>query len=312
MTKKFGKGNNWLLPAALLVYSVFALTYSLCAAGQPQVRQLQVRQLQVRQLQVRQPQVDDGPEGWIWYNERPDEPEIAEQPAAGQPAASQPTAGLPTAGSEDSFAKRAAAARAANDRDRQHFEDAVQIALAQPTVENIVYAQLVQKQTIDRSEEFGRRWVTAPLLRPELLEGTLHKDSSYQYEQEKKAVEADNLKLRGIADEWGLLFYHLPGCRHCPRMVGPLRQLQEETGIQILAVSDEGQDFGGFAGVQSNKLIEEANSEGAAPAVFLVHRSGRAIYTVNIGVTDLHNLRRNIVLLIAAHEQGGQNAQQNS
>ena len=199
MPKKYFNVNAGLLSLILL----FA---GLCSAAQEQLD-------------------DTGPEGYLWYNEKQEELKTEEEP-------------VNPANNED-FAKRAAAARAANDRDRQHFEDAVQIAIADPTMNNIMYAHFLQKQTIDRAAEFGKKWVTAPLLRPELLQGALHEDAAFQYEQEKKEIAADNLKLNSIAEDWGGVFSFARGCLICPPIITPLQQLREGSGIQIIAVSDD-------------------------------------------------------------------------
>jgi len=104
-------------------------------------------------------------------------------------------------------------------------------------------------------------------------------------------------QLKFISKEWGLFLYVKEGCIYCQKFAPIVSHLQKETGLQVLAISQSGENYGPFPGQKDTGLISHLNPEGLAPVLFLVHKNGQYIQVVARGLTDLGTVQENILIV---------------
>lgn len=233
---------------------------------------------------------DEPPRGFVWYNE--------EIPLK--------TKEVPTKNSATKIST-AQNAKMRNQQLSQKLDDAIQVVLDNPTVENAMVAQQAQKQVMDRSEAVANSWVLAALLDPSLLK---FKDNQNVLHRElQKDINKEEIinNLKQAANDWGILFYWMQGCIYCQRFITIITVAQQSYGFKVLAVSDVGGNFGPFEGRKDTGLIRKLNPYGEAPLLFLVHKDGKEIYPIARGITDLDQIGENILMIIKYSKERGSN-----
>lgn len=233
---------------------------------------------------------DEPPRGFVWYNE-----ELPLKPK--EVPSKNPATKLSAAQN----------AKMRNEQLSQQLDDAIQIVVDNPTVENAIIAQQAQKQVMERSEAVGNSWVLAALLDPSLLQFKDNQNVLHRELQKDTNKEDMTNHLKRAANDWGILFYWMQGCIYCQRFIPIVTAAQQSYGFKVLAVSDVGGNFGPFAGQKDTGLIRNLNPYGEAPLLFLVHKDGKEIYPIARGITDLEQIGENILMVIKYSKGGGSN-----
>jgi conjugal transfer pilus assembly protein TraF len=215
--------------------------------------------------------------GWLWYEglKKHDEAEKKEIP-------------------KQNLEKAASDARKRIEQIKKALEKALDIAIDNPTLENVIRAQRMQKLVMDKSEIFGKQWVRAAL-----VDYKLYSDEENPNQLHRKALkvnkeEMQDTVLKEMAQNFGLFLYVKEGCRYCEIFSPIVEQLSKETDFQVLAISRSGQNFGPFEGAKDTGLLDWLNPRKASPVLFLVSRDGSQVQVVARGLTDLDTLKENI------------------
>ena len=84
-------------------------------------------------------------------------------------------------------------------------------------------------------------------------------------------------------------------CPYCERFVPIVKEIGDDYGFQVLAVSENGENYGPFKGVKDTGILHNLNEEGVVPLLFLVHKDGKRIYPIARGITDADKIAENIL-----------------
>lgn len=198
----------------------------------------------------------------------------------------------------------AAEAKVRNQQLSQKLDDAIQIMLDAPTVENAIKTQRLQKQVMDRSEQVSQSWVLAALLDAGLLKFEDNQNVLHRELQKDSKAENITKDLKQVANDWGILFYWREGCIYCQRFIPIVHEIEIKYGFKVMAVSDHGGNYGSWFGQKDTGLIDNLNPYGEAPLLFLLHKDGKEIYPIARGITDLQQIAANI-LMVVKHSNGG-------
>ena len=224
----------------------------------------------------------------MWYTTEPVKEDKIEQdsPKPPEPSVAKP----PIKTKEAEAAKR-------NEALKQKLEGAIQVMLDKPTLDNAITAQRIQKEVMDRSEEVAKTWVLASLvdaglITPDTNPNVLHRDLA-----RKNKEKADAEKLQAIAEEWGLFLYVMDKCIYCQRFAPIVKEIQSESGFQVLAISQIGQSYAGFEGRKDTGFLDHLNPDRVAPILYLVHKDGQRVYPVARGLTDSERVKANILMM---------------
>ena len=153
------------------------------------------------------------------------------------------------------------------------MEDAIDIAVDNPTLQNVMRAQRIQKIVMDKAEALAQQWV-----RVALVDDTLESENPNHLHRtiQKQEKEKNQLKiLQEMAQNFGLFFYVQESCVYCQTFLPIVKELSQETGFQVLAISNSGQNFGPFEGAPDTGLLDFLNPKKISPTLFLVSRDGK-------------------------------------
>ena len=231
------------------------------------------------------------PRGFLWYT---DEPRKEKAP--------RDTSLTPV---QKKALSREEVARQRNEALKQKLDGSIQVVLDNPTIDNAIRAQRMQKLVMDRSTEFSKVWrlaalVDAGLIKPEMNPNVLHQEIS-----KKDKRNQDLMALKKMTQEWGLFLYVMDHCKYCMKFAPIVKEIQDETGFQVLAISQEGKNYGPLIGRKDTGILDHLNPEGFAPVLYLVHRDGKRIYPVARGLTDSGKVKENILLIKNMDSQRG-------
>ena len=221
---------------------------------------------------------NDQPSGFLWYK---DEAPIQ------QKANDKPSAQL----------SKPEAAKARNDALKSRLDDAIAVVLDEPTVENALAAQRMQKIVMDRSEDVSKVWMLAALIDSKLIRGDMNPNVLHRsLQQEEKSQQREEL-LKSMNSQWGLFLSVTDGCIYCQKFLPIIEQLQQEINMQVLAISRTGKDYGPFKGAEDTGLMSHLNPEGIYPLLFMANKDGKRIYPVAKGLTEIDKIKENMIMV---------------
>ena len=215
------------------------------------------------------------PKGFMWYNDKEEQHMLEPE--------------------EKKEEKKPLTATQRNAYIGKKFEEAVNIALDNPTIENVKRAREWQTLIMDKSQKFGEMWALLGISDMSMLKADeptnpLHKKI---YLEEKKAKDAEQLKL--LSNQYGLIFYLKPECKISHAFAPIIQDFAISHGFRVLAVSEEGNDFGIFQGSKDNGLIDGLNPNKEAPLLFLVDKDGQKIDLIARGIIPADEIGSNIL-----------------
>lgn len=178
---------------------------------------------------------------------------------------------------------------------KQELDDAINIALVSPTVQNVAKAQLVQKKVMDRSSYFADMWSLASLLDLQINSNNQNPNVLHQQIAKQEKHESFSFELSKMSQNFGLFLYVIEGCQYCQKFAPIVKELQDQTNFQVLAISQEGKAYGPFLGAKDSGIMTHLNPQNLAPMLYLVSKDGKQIVPVARGLTDLEQVKENIM-----------------
>ncbi len=233
------------------------------------------------------------PGGFLWYGK------ITEK--SSEPSSLEQTKTNPIQVKEEKIRN----AKLRNAKLKQEFEDAIELMLDDPSLENAIKAQMIQKKIFDRTDSVSKAWVISTLMEAGLFSKDMNPNILHRKITKEEKEKQDIKDLQEIAKDFGLFLYVMPRCIYCEKFLPIIEELQEETGLQILVISESGAGYGKFKGRKNNGFLNKLNPEKFAPVLFLVNKDGRRIYPVARGLTDIAKLKENILEMVKIDKSRG-------
>ena len=223
--------------------------------------------------------------GWFWY-ERP--PEVVEKDSQEEepPAATAPAAAVAPLTPREVLKQQG-----------EEWEDAMALAVLEPTPENIrSYLEKttqIQEQAQHFSAEFKRTIWTTPQFDYSLVRPT--NPEAIMAGNQKK--EQDNaLRLRAIAGEKGLIFYFRSDCPYCHKFAPLLKRFAEAYGFTVIPVSLDGQGLPEYPYPKENGTLGHRLQVSQVPALYMVDPDRNTVAPVGFGYRDWSTLMSQILV----------------
>ncbi|SPR15558.1 conjugal transfer protein [Orientia tsutsugamushi] len=102
---------------------------------------------------------------------------------------------------------------------KEQFNRAQRIALDNPTLENVITAQRLQKQIMEKAHKFATMWQLATLLDYQLINDHEPSNSLHRKLYQEKSEQKNDLKLKNIAKNWGLILQVKQDCLLCKAFI---------------------------------------------------------------------------------------------
>ncbi|SPR02895.1 conjugal transfer protein [Orientia tsutsugamushi] len=168
---------------------------------------------------------------------------------------------------------------------KEQFNRAQRIALDNPTLENVITAQRLQKQIMEKAHKFATMWQLATLLDYQLINANEPSNSLHRKLYQEKSEQKNDLKLKNIAKNWGLILQVKQDCLLCKAFMPIVQGFANKYAFQLLAVS------------KNNELLNKLNPKHIVPVLYLVASDGKKIYSVARSIISEDKIIDNILAI---------------
>lgn len=168
---------------------------------------------------------------------------------------------------------------------KEQFNRAQRIALDNPTLENVITAQRLQKQIMEKAHKFATMWQMATLLDYQLINAHEPANSLHRKLYQEKSEQKNDFKLKNIAKNWGLILQVKEDCLLCKAFIPIVQSFANKYAFQLLAVS------------KNNELLNKLNPKHIVPVLYLVASDGKKIYAVARSIISENKIIDNILAI---------------
>ncbi|KJW07326.1 F plasmid transfer operon family protein [Orientia tsutsugamushi str. UT144] len=168
---------------------------------------------------------------------------------------------------------------------KEQFNQAQRIALDNPTLENVIIAQRLQKKIMEKAHKFATMWQLATLLDYQLINANEPSNSLHRKLYQEKSEQKNDSKLKNIAKNWGLILQVKEDCLLCKAFMPIVHGFANKYAFQLLAVS------------KNNELLNKLNPKHVVPVLYLVASDGKKIYAVARGIISEDKIIDNILAI---------------
>ncbi|XVN43543.1 MAG: conjugal transfer protein TraF [Candidatus Rickettsia vulgarisii] len=181
---------------------------------------------------------------------------------------------------------------------KQKFNRAQRQALDNPTLINVIIAQRLHKQILEKSHKFATMWQLATILDYKLVNMDEPVNSLHKKLYEVRQEEENSKKLRFLAKNWGLILQVNQDCNYCHAFSPIVREFADKYGFQLLLVSNNGENFTNLRTIKDTGLLNKLNPAHFIPVLYLVASSGTQIYPVARGIISEDKISENILAVV--------------
>ena len=181
---------------------------------------------------------------------------------------------------------------------REELENLMADAFMHPTPQTIKAYQEMQKDMMDRSENFSKGWMQNVFLNPE-LDNTIKSPVNQKARHIKLDLQSKQVKqtIANLASEYGLFFFFSGACEYCHEFAPIVKRFSEQYGWQVLAISLDGGKLEAFPNSQpDNGLFTQWNVE-VMPALYAVNPSTGHVIPIALGMTSIDQMETRIMSL---------------
>lgn len=182
---------------------------------------------------------------------------------------------------------------------KQQFNKAQRIALDNPILENVIVAQKLQQQIMEKAQKFATMWQLATLLDHQLTNINEPVNSLHKKLYEEKLAQNNSAKLKNLAKDWGLILQIDNNCSYSKAFIPIVQQFAAKHKFQLLFVSNSPQfeDRQDIETVKDTGLLNKLNPENIVPVLYLIESSGRKIYPIARGLISEDKIIDNIMTI---------------
>ena len=185
---------------------------------------------------------------------------------------------------------------------RAEAQRRLNIAVMDPTEENLKGYLAINTLMLEKSTVFAQRWKETLWANPDFDHTVVHPNANFAQvalKDEKKLAKETSLK--SLASQAGLVVLVQAGCSFCSMMAPVIQRLQQETGMETLAISIKGDATAEWPqskpdnGIVKRLMTLSGSVPTVTPAVFLVDRSGQNAQLIASGALSLEDLKDRLV-----------------
>ncbi len=180
---------------------------------------------------------------------------------------------------------------------KKEFNRAKRKALDDPTLENIIIAQRLQKQIMEKAHKFATMWQLATILDHQLSNINEPTNSLHKRLYEEKQGQENDYKLKKLAKNWGLILQIATNCAYCKAFAPIVKQFANKYGFQLIFVGGNEEKFQDVTTVKDTGLLKKLNPENIVPVLYLIASDGRQIYPIVRSIVSEDKIIDNILTI---------------
>ncbi len=218
---------------------------------------------------------EDKARGWFWY----EDPRLKEE------------------GESKSPTERA---KSYIEKIKQELEDKKAVALVNPTHKTIYNYMQAQKQVMDRSELFSKKWLEVLYTNPEELDytvkyPTMQAARHIAIDKEKKEREE---RIKALSESYGLFFFFAGSCSYCHGFAPIVQQFSKKYGWKVLAISLDGGAIKEYPNAQrDNGIAKTLNIKSLPTLIAVCPKTGKTIL-LSAGMTAFDQIEKRLDVLM--------------
>ena len=230
-------------------------------------------------------------EGWFWYQDPPviDE-EKEEKEKKDETKESKP---------RQTPLNLAQKAHKQMETFKKQLEDLKVIALVNPTPQNVASYMRVQKEMVDRSENFSKTWQQVVLTNADLNPEVQNPTAQYaQHIQHDVKTQQKKQTIARLSKTYGLIYFFKGNCPYCTGFAPIVKMFADKYNWQVMAVSLDGSPSDIFPDARPDNGIGEALQVKSVPALIAYNADTNDIIPISYAMTSLDQLENNVMALV--------------
>lgn len=185
---------------------------------------------------------------------------------------------------------------------KEQLEKKLHLAIVAPTTKNILAYQEMQRDVMQRSQNFAKTWMQVIYENPHLdhtLVAPVNQKARHIY------LDAENNRILdtigNLKEQYGLFFFFSGECRYCHQFAPIVKQFSTKYGWQVIAISVDGGKVDGFQAVAGQELLTKWRVP-VLPALFAVNPKTEQVLPLAFGLTTVADIETRVMILLK--EQG--------
>jgi len=176
------------------------------------------------------------------------------------------------------------------------------VAILQPTAENIHAYLDANKYIMDKSAYFADMWQRVMWQNPDVDYNARSPQATFALNEVKtqQEISTDDL-MNKLAGTHGILFFYRGECPFCHMQAPILKMLRDKYHIEVLAVSVDGTSIDEFPDAKTDNGISMYVTEGAGievvPSLFLISRDQKEVIPLGAGAIAMDDIVNRIRVL---------------
>jgi conjugal transfer pilus assembly protein TraF len=183
---------------------------------------------------------------------------------------------------------------------RQELEKKLHLAWVAPTPKNVQDYQEMQRDLMQRSENFSKTWMQVVYQNPHLdhtLVAPVNQKARHIYLDQEKNRTAG--LIQSLKEKYGLFFFFSGQCEYCHQFAPIVQQFANKYGWQVIAISVDGGVVPGFKEILPDNGLVAKWKVSVLPALFAVDPKTEHVLPIAYGLTALDQMEERIKALVA-------------
>ena len=184
---------------------------------------------------------------------------------------------------------------------RKELEQRLHRAWVYPSMQNIKAYQLMQKDLMQRSQNFAHTWMQVVYQNPSLDHSLVfpmgHQARHVYLDQQKANVRTT---IQSLREDYGLFFFFSSQCAYCHQFAPIVKAFSKEHGWAVLAISTDGGTLAEFPEALPDQGLMQKWKVEFVPALFAVNPKTGEILPLAYGLTALDQIEERLIALLKA------------
>jgi len=182
---------------------------------------------------------------------------------------------------------------------KKDLSDKKNLALMNPTYENVSAYMQAQKEMIAKAEHFSNLWQKVVLTTPELNYERVYPTAQYaRHAQEDMEHQQREARIKALSQTHGLFYFFKQSCQYCQTFAPIVRAFSEKYGWSVMAISLDGGSSTHFETVVPDNGIAAFLNIQAVPALVAFNAVTQEMIPISYALVSLDQLEQNLMTLI--------------
>lgn len=181
---------------------------------------------------------------------------------------------------------------------REEMENRLAQAWINPTPQNVSRYQEMQKDMMNRSQNFSETWMRNVYTDAGLdhtLVAPVNQKAVHVYLDQQK--EEKKHLIQSLSQTHGLFFFYASNCPYCHQFAPIVKMFAEMYGWEVLAISLDGGALEQFPNALPNNGLAQQWNVTSLPSLFAVNPETEEIIQVAQGMTSIDEMENRIMVL---------------